>query len=208
LNPCRPGPTIIEDNCLYRARSEVVEGCTLREGGTLFCGHGAFISGHSTQILRTAKTGEVFYGEVPAGSVVCGRSMRSKRNVCHLYAPSSYKRVDEKNTLENLDQRSFCRRLREPFHRSVSSLSETRFMEKFGNDEFGCASASNYRGWSGRRGSRKKVMKSIMGLIMKTLFWGSLARLVANFPAGCHRRRRPLGRLDRSTGCRIIGACC
>ncbi|TIM17992.1 MAG: 2,3,4,5-tetrahydropyridine-2,6-dicarboxylate N-succinyltransferase, partial [Mesorhizobium sp.] len=32
LEPMQAGPTIIEDNCFIGARSEVVEGCIVREG--------------------------------------------------------------------------------------------------------------------------------------------------------------------------------
>jgi 2,3,4,5-tetrahydropyridine-2,6-dicarboxylate N-succinyltransferase len=42
------GPTIIEDNCFIGARSEVVEGCIVREGSVL--GMGVFI-GKSTKIV-------------------------------------------------------------------------------------------------------------------------------------------------------------
>jgi UDP-3-O-[3-hydroxymyristoyl] glucosamine N-acyltransferase len=35
LEPMQAGPTIIEDNCFIGARSEVVEGCIVREGSVL-----------------------------------------------------------------------------------------------------------------------------------------------------------------------------
>ena len=56
LEPMQAGPTIIEDNCFIGARSEVVEGCIVREGSVL--GMGVFI-GKSTKIVDRA-TGEVF----------------------------------------------------------------------------------------------------------------------------------------------------
>ncbi|TIX36007.1 MAG: 2,3,4,5-tetrahydropyridine-2,6-dicarboxylate N-succinyltransferase, partial [Mesorhizobium sp.] len=74
LEPMQAGPTIIEDNCFIGARSEVVEGCIVREGSVL--GMGVFI-GQSTKIVDRA-TGEVFYGEVPANSVVVAGSMPGK----------------------------------------------------------------------------------------------------------------------------------
>jgi len=83
LEPMQAGPTI--------ARSEVVEGCIVREGSVL--GMGVFI-GQSTKILDR-ETGEVMYGEVPAGSVVVAGSMPSKNNV-NLYCAVIVKRVDEK----------------------------------------------------------------------------------------------------------------
>ena len=66
LEPMQAGPTIIEDDCFIGARSEVVEGCIIREGSVL--GMGVFI-GKSTKIVDR-ETGAVMYGEVPAGSVV------------------------------------------------------------------------------------------------------------------------------------------
>ncbi len=91
LEPMQAGPTIIEDNCFIGARSEVVEGCIVREGSVL--GMGVFI-GKSTKIVDRA-TGEVFYGEVPPYSVVVAGSMPSKGGV-NLYAAIIVKRVDEK----------------------------------------------------------------------------------------------------------------
>jgi 2,3,4,5-tetrahydropyridine-2-carboxylate N-succinyltransferase len=89
LEPMQAGPTIIEDNCFVGARSEVVEGCIVREGSVL--GMGVFI-GKSTKIVDR-ETGEVMYGEVPAGSVVVAGSMPSKNGV-NLYCAVIVKRVD------------------------------------------------------------------------------------------------------------------
>ncbi|MDX1785049.1 MAG: 2,3,4,5-tetrahydropyridine-2,6-dicarboxylate N-succinyltransferase [Roseovarius sp.] len=89
LEPMQAGPTIIEDNCFIGARSEVVEGCIVREGSVL--GMGVFI-GQSTKIVDR-ETGEIMYGEVPSGSVVVAGSMPSKGGV-HLYCAVIVKRVD------------------------------------------------------------------------------------------------------------------
>jgi len=91
LEPMQAGPTIIEDNCFIGARSEVVEGCIVREGAVL--GMGVFI-GKSTKIVDR-DTGEVMYGEVPPYSVVVSGSIPSKNDV-HLYCAVIVKRVDEK----------------------------------------------------------------------------------------------------------------
>lgn len=91
LEPMQAGPTIIEDNCFIGARSEVVEGCIVREGSVL--GMGVFI-GQSTKILDR-DTGKVTYGEVPSGSVVVAGSMPSKNGV-NLYCAVIVKRVDAK----------------------------------------------------------------------------------------------------------------
>ncbi|MBX3530597.1 MAG: 2,3,4,5-tetrahydropyridine-2,6-dicarboxylate N-succinyltransferase [Rhizobiaceae bacterium] len=97
LEPMQAGPTIIEDNCFIGARSEVVEGCIVREGSVL--GMGVFI-GKSTKIVDRA-TGEVFYGEVPPYSVVVAGTMPGKNVPGENWGPSLYcavivKRVDEK----------------------------------------------------------------------------------------------------------------
>jgi 2,3,4,5-tetrahydropyridine-2-carboxylate N-succinyltransferase len=89
LEPMQAGPTIIEDNCFIGARSEVVEGCIVREGSVL--GMGVFI-GRSTKIVDR-ETGAVTYGEVPAGSVVVAGSMPSKGGI-HLYCAVIVKKVD------------------------------------------------------------------------------------------------------------------
>jgi 2,3,4,5-tetrahydropyridine-2-carboxylate N-succinyltransferase len=91
LEPMQAGPTIIEDNCFIGARSEVVEGCIVREGSVL--GMGVFI-GLSTKIVDR-ETGDVMYGEVPPYSVVVAGSMPSKNNV-NLYCAVIVKRVDAK----------------------------------------------------------------------------------------------------------------
>ncbi|MER8463136.1 2,3,4,5-tetrahydropyridine-2,6-dicarboxylate N-succinyltransferase [Mesorhizobium sp. M1409] len=95
LEPMQAGPTIIEDNCFIGARSEVVEGCIVREGSVL--GMGVFI-GQSTKIVDRA-TGEIFYGEVPPNSVVVAGSLPGKPFPNGEPGPSLYcavivKRVD------------------------------------------------------------------------------------------------------------------
>ena len=90
LEPMQAGPTIIEDNCFIGARSEVVEGCIVREGSVL--GMGVFI-GKSTRILDR-ETGEVSYGEVPPYSVVVAGSAPS--GGVSLYCAVIVKRVDER----------------------------------------------------------------------------------------------------------------
>ncbi len=98
LEPMQAGPTIIEDNCFIGARSEVVEGCIVREGSVL--GMGVFI-GQSTKIVDRA-SGEVLYGEVPPYSVVVAGSLPGKpRPGSNEPGPSLYcavivKRVDER----------------------------------------------------------------------------------------------------------------
>lgn len=97
LEPMQAGPTIIEDNCFIGARSEVVEGCIVREGSVL--GMGVFI-GKSTKIVDRA-TGDIFYGEVPPYSVVVagalpGKAMGNGEPGPSLYCAVIVKRVDEK----------------------------------------------------------------------------------------------------------------
>ena len=97
LEPMQAGPTIIEDNCFIGARSEVVEGCIIREGSVL--GMGVFI-GKSTKIVDRA-TGEIMYGEVPPYSVVVAGTLPGKPFPNGEPGPGVYcavivKRVDEK----------------------------------------------------------------------------------------------------------------
>jgi len=97
LEPMQAGPTIIEDNCFIGARSEVVEGCIVREGSVL--GMGVFI-GKSTKIVNRA-TGEIFYGEVPPYSVVVAGTLPGKPFPNGEPGPSLYcavivKTVDER----------------------------------------------------------------------------------------------------------------
>jgi 2,3,4,5-tetrahydropyridine-2-carboxylate N-succinyltransferase len=97
LEPMQAGPTIIEDNCFIGARSEVVEGCVVREGSVL--GMGVFI-GKSTKIVDR-ETGSISYGEVPPYSVVVagalpGRPIGNGAPGPSLYCAVIVKRVDEK----------------------------------------------------------------------------------------------------------------
>ena len=97
LEPLQAGPTIIEDNCFIGARSEVVEGCIVREGSVL--GMGVFI-GQSTKIVNRA-TGEITYGEVPPYSVVVagtmpGKPMPNGEAGPNLYCAVIVKTVDER----------------------------------------------------------------------------------------------------------------
>lgn len=86
LEPLQAGPTIIEDNCFIGARSEVVEGCIVREGAVL--GMGVYI-GKSTKIVDRA-TGEIHIGEVPAYSVVVSGSLPGKPIPGQNWGPSLY----------------------------------------------------------------------------------------------------------------------
>jgi 2,3,4,5-tetrahydropyridine-2-carboxylate N-succinyltransferase len=97
LEPLQAGPVIIEDNCFIGARSEVVEGCIVREGSVL--GMGVYI-GQSTKIVDR-ETGTIYQGEVPPYSVVVSGTMPGKKLPNGKPGPSLYcavivKRVDEK----------------------------------------------------------------------------------------------------------------
>ena len=91
LEPMQASPTIIEDNCFIGARSEIVEGCIVREGAVV--GMGVFI-GKSTKIFNR-ETGETTYGEIPPYSVVVSGSIPSKGGA-NLYCAVIVKQVDEK----------------------------------------------------------------------------------------------------------------
>lgn len=92
LEPLQANPTIIEDNCFIGARSEIVEGVIVEEGSVISMG--VFI-GQSTKIYDRA-TGEVFYGRVPAGSVVVSGNLPSKDGSYSLYCAVIVKKVDAK----------------------------------------------------------------------------------------------------------------
>jgi 2,3,4,5-tetrahydropyridine-2-carboxylate N-succinyltransferase len=66
LEPVQSRPVIIEDHCFIGARSEIAEGVIVEEGAVIAMG--VFL-GASTKIVDRA-TGEIFYGRVPAYSVV------------------------------------------------------------------------------------------------------------------------------------------
>ncbi len=93
LEPLQANPVIIEDNCFVGARSEIAEGVIVETGAVISMG--VFI-GASTKIVDRA-TGEVFYGRVPAYSVVVPGTLPGKTPTDpHLAAAIIVKRVDEK----------------------------------------------------------------------------------------------------------------
>ena len=93
LEPLQAGPVIIEDNCFIGARSEVAEGVIVEEGAVLSMG--VFL-GASTKIIDR-ESGEVFYGRVPAYSVVIPGTLPGKTpDAPSLACAVIVKRVDEK----------------------------------------------------------------------------------------------------------------
>jgi 2,3,4,5-tetrahydropyridine-2,6-dicarboxylate N-succinyltransferase len=92
LEPLQANPTIIEDNCFIGARSEIVEGVIVEEGSVISMG--VYIS-QSTRIYDR-ETGEIFYGRVPAGSVVVSGNLPAKSGDHSLYCAVIVKKVDAK----------------------------------------------------------------------------------------------------------------
>ena len=92
LEPLQAGPVIIEDNCFVGARSEVAEGVVVEQGSVLSMG--VFL-GASTKIVDRA-SGEVFYGRVPAYSVVVPGAMPGSNGGPALACAVIVKRVDER----------------------------------------------------------------------------------------------------------------
>ena len=92
LEPVQAGPTIIGDNCFIGARSKVVEGVVVEDNCVISMG--VYI-GQSTKIYDR-ETGEVFYGRVPAGSVVVSGNLPSKDGAYSLYCAVIVKKVDAK----------------------------------------------------------------------------------------------------------------
>ena len=94
LEPMQASPTIIEDNCFVGARAEIAEGVIIEKGSVLSMG--VYI-GASTRIFDRA-SGEIYFGKVPAYSVVVPGAMPSKNNLDgpSLYCVIIVKKVDEK----------------------------------------------------------------------------------------------------------------
>ena len=94
LEPLQANPVIIEDNCFIGARSEIAEGVIVEEGSVVSMG---VYVGASTKIIDRS-TGEIFYGKIPAFSVVVPGSLPSSVNDTspNLYCAVIVKRVDEK----------------------------------------------------------------------------------------------------------------
>ncbi len=91
LEPLQANPVIIEDNCFIGARSEIAEGVIVEKGAVISMG--VYI-GASTKIIDR-ESGEIFYGRVPAYSVVVPGNIQTKNNLS-LYAAIIVKKVDEK----------------------------------------------------------------------------------------------------------------
>ncbi|RZO49241.1 MAG: 2,3,4,5-tetrahydropyridine-2,6-dicarboxylate N-succinyltransferase [Candidatus Pelagibacterales bacterium] len=94
LEPMQANPTIIEDNCFIGARAEVAEGVIVEKGSVLSMG--VYI-GSSTRIVDR-DTDKIYYGKVPAYSVVVPGTMPSKKNPNgpSLYCVVIVKKVDER----------------------------------------------------------------------------------------------------------------
>ncbi|VFP80338.1 2,3,4,5-tetrahydropyridine-2,6-dicarboxylate N-succinyltransferase [Candidatus Erwinia haradaeae] len=101
LEPLQKKPTIIEDNCFIGARSEIVEGVIVEAGSVISMG--VYI-GQSTKIYAR-DTDQIYYGRVPAGSVVVPGSLPSKNKKYNLYCAVIVKTVDAKTLLKtNINQ--------------------------------------------------------------------------------------------------------
>ncbi|WP_041068962.1 2,3,4,5-tetrahydropyridine-2,6-dicarboxylate N-succinyltransferase [Candidatus Ishikawella capsulata] len=91
LEPIQNNPTIIEDNCFIGARSEIVEGVIVEEGSVISMG--VYIS-QSTKIYDR-ETDEIYYGRIPAGSVVIPGNIPAKNGKYSLYCAIIVKKVDK-----------------------------------------------------------------------------------------------------------------
>ncbi|GDX36212.1 2,3,4,5-tetrahydropyridine-2,6-dicarboxylate N-succinyltransferase [Alphaproteobacteria bacterium] len=95
LEPLQANPVIIEDNCFIGARSEIAEGVIIEKGSVISMG--VYIGG-STKIVDRS-TGKVYYGKVPAYSVVVPGSIANTKiddKTLNLYCAVIVKKVDEK----------------------------------------------------------------------------------------------------------------
>ncbi|MCB2155328.1 2,3,4,5-tetrahydropyridine-2,6-dicarboxylate N-succinyltransferase [bacterium] len=92
LEPMQATPVIIEDNVFIGARSEVAEGCIVREGAVMAMG---CYMGKSTKIYN-AMTGETIFGEIPERAVVVPGALPSRDGSHQTYALIIKKIRDEK----------------------------------------------------------------------------------------------------------------
>jgi 2,3,4,5-tetrahydropyridine-2-carboxylate N-succinyltransferase len=92
LEPLQANPVIIEDDCFIGARSEIAEGVIVEKGAVISMG--VYI-GASTKIFDR-ETGEIFYGRVPAYSVVVPGNIKTNNSDIALYCAVIVKKVDEK----------------------------------------------------------------------------------------------------------------
>jgi len=92
LEPLQAGPVVIEDDCFIGARSEVAEGVIVERGSVISMG--VFL-GASTKIADRA-SGEVYYGRVPAYSVVVPGALPAADGGPSLACAVIVKRVDER----------------------------------------------------------------------------------------------------------------
>lgn len=92
LEPLQSNPTIIEDECFIGARSEIVEGVIVERGSVISMG--VYI-GQSTRIYDREQDC-IYYGRVPANSVVVPGTLPSKEGKYALYCAVIVKRVDDK----------------------------------------------------------------------------------------------------------------
>src|SRR5688572_13311044 len=92
LEPLQAGPVVIEDDCFIGARSEVAEGVIVEQGAVISMG--VFL-GASTRIVDRA-SGEIYYGRVPAFSVVVPGTLPAKDGGPSLACAVIVKRVDER----------------------------------------------------------------------------------------------------------------
>ena len=91
LEPLQASPTIVEKNVFIGARSEVAEGCIVKEGSVLSMG--TFITA-STKIVER-DTGKIHKGVVPPYSVVVPGSLPGKAGAPSLYCVVIVKQVDK-----------------------------------------------------------------------------------------------------------------
>ena len=97
LEPLQANPVIVEDNCFIGARSEIAEGVIVETGSVISMG--VYI-GASTKIIDR-ETGEIFFGRVPAYSVVVPGTISTNKpenfsQDLNLYCAVIVKKVDEK----------------------------------------------------------------------------------------------------------------
>ncbi|MFL1780402.1 2,3,4,5-tetrahydropyridine-2,6-dicarboxylate N-succinyltransferase [Candidatus Hepatincolaceae symbiont of Richtersius coronifer] len=92
LEPLQAAPVVIEDYCFVGANSTITEGIIIKEGSVI--GNGVHLSGSTKIYDRQSKN--IYYGEVPAFSVVVSGSLPHDDGTFHTNAAIIIKKVDEK----------------------------------------------------------------------------------------------------------------
>ena len=101
LEPIQANPVIVEDDCFIGAKSVVTEGVIIKTGSVIAAGT---VLSASTKIIDRS-SGQIFYGEIPAYSVVVPGCYKSTDNIsigCAVIVKYSSPELREKVAINEL----------------------------------------------------------------------------------------------------------